>query len=1163
MPQAHPAPPTIDGYVDYKEWYYASGATAFIDMDTGNLSDLPVTAYWCYDDKHVYLGLVIHRPAMSPMPKALFQPGQHPHIWWKDDGFELVLWPGRPQKGIRHYYVFCGNSAGAWSNMRGPLDGSGGDTTWAGQWVYKAQCAGLDNWHAELAIPVSQFSEAEQPQPGAVWFADVMNQQVTPMKKACDLALIWNLGADGYRAEDKLAKLVFVGKGPILRPHGLGRLPKADDGPLTTGFRQVLYNQEPEAITLVGQGWLYQAPLPRPLGTKPLYEVWDRWLQSASGTKPSGTQGEGRQAARDEQQAGGTRAEARQATTDGQQAGPYTGDPDLAELNEHFRLVAKREETFLVPAGGAAYFNLEVPLESGEYIVAWRFTNAETGEELNMQVVPYSVQPGISLALRPHFLKHNKIGVEASLNFVEVQPGDVLEVSLLLSGRTVQSQRVPLRADDKVVRCYLDARDFPSGVTGDIHARLLGRDGAVRMTASGSLRRPPVPDWFGNNIGRTRAVPFPFEPIRAPAALTASLWQRRIRFGDNGLPASVEARGTELLARPICFDTGDLRVRWKSRQVKTDPREMVVEATGAAEKLSFRLRSALHYDGTLRCDLTVQPATKGAVLPRLHLEIPVIAAWARLATHHALYTDPSRADDRGFAGTVEEWFNKYPDGAIPFTYACQLGAEDRGVQWFCESDRGWSNVDEEKVVSLVRRPEEVCLRVAMVDKPLALTRPWQVTFGITFLPVKDASFGRSIITAAEGHPAAEAINRDEQRRREFFEAYRAAGITHLFIYMNHDDYFGCPRIYDPKCEQAVRAFVERAHQEGFLVLPYAGWGVCANIPDFDTYGREMLAEPVTNIGLGCFLHNPASIFADWWLAGAKYTIEHTGLDGIYLDGTTLPQLLFNQLDGFSWTGARGRTRGTYPIWSIREFMERLYVYTHVEAPRRAAVRNHYSRQQLYCIGAFCDQHVNGEMHYNKGKTVLEIASPGEFRAFFMTHLNGVATIGLWPGWLNLPVTPNEMQGMFLLHDLPRDVGGGVVRYHARDLGYARDAEPWVRLKRLMDDMRGADFVGYWSDRPPAACDPPGPLASAWVNPAVKRALVVIANLATTPWEGSVRFSYDLLRQPPHTALTDAMFDKPLALQPDGRAFLSIEPQSYRLILLGEGLGLAPGQSGEN
>lgn len=436
-----------------------------------------------------------------------------------------------------------------------------------------------------------------------------------------------------------------------------------------------------------------------------------------------------------------------------------------------------------------------------------------------------------------------------------------------------------------------------------------------------------------------------------------------------------------------------------------------------------------------------------------------------MVTHNALYTDPLRADDTGLAGTLDEWFARYPSGAIPFTYACQLGAEDRGIQWFCESDRGWSNRDETRVVRLMPRQEEVVLAVAMVDKPLKLSGPWRTTFGITILPVKDASFGRAIVTAAEGHPAAEPVNLDEGRRRQFFDAYRAAGITHIFIYMNDDDFFGCPRIYAPQSEVAVRQFVERAHKEGFGVIPYAGWGVNANIPDFDTFGQEMLAQPITNIGCGCFLHNPASVFADWWLAGAKHTIEQIGMDGIYLDGTALPTLITNELDGFSWTDAQNRIHGTYPIWAIRHFLERLYVYTHVEAPKCAVVRNHYSRQQLYCLGAFCDQHLNGENYYHKGKTVLEVATPGEFRAFFMTHLNGVATWGMWPGWLNLPVTPNEMQGMFLLHDVPRDVGGGVVCYHAHDVGYGRDKEPWVRIKRLRDEMADAEFVGYWLKSP--------------------------------------------------------------------------------------------------
>ena len=322
----------------------------------------------------------------------------------------------------------------------------------------------------------------------------------------------------------------------------------------------------------------------------------------------------------------------------------------------------------------------------------------------------------------------------------------------------------------------------------------------------------------------------------------------------------------------------------------------------------------------------------------------------------------------------------------------------------------------------------------------------------------------------------------------------------------------------------------------------------ANIPQFDTFGQEMLAEPVKNIGWGCFLHNHASTFPDWWLYGARILIEQTGLDGVYMDGMAMPRLMFNELDGYAWTDREGRLRGSYDIWAIREFIERLYIYTHVEAPKRATIRNHYNLE-TYAIGAFSDQRVTGEGQYHAGDTVLGVNSPGEFRANFMTHLNGVATTGLWWNWLNLPVTRNEMRSMFLLHDVPMVMGGGIVRYYGNQIGYGVDTRPLVHLEKLRRAFDGAEFVGYWQQDLIEEA-PEGLLASAWVDREQGRALVVISNLPSEPWSGTVTFDREALGITPDAQPYDAMFDEPIACDGDTIS-LEIEPERYRLVIFGD------------
>lgn len=1130
VPPARPAAPTIDGQVGYQEWYYASSIQGFIDVDTGYVADLPVRMHLCYDEQNVYVGLVIYRPAMSPTPRATLPAGRHEHVWWQDDNFELVLWPGRPENGVDHFYAFCGNSVGAWSNMRGQIDGSGGDTSWPGKWTYAAQRAGRDNWHAELAIPIDQFPEAEKPAPGVNWFGDVMNQQVTPAKKMIDLGLIWNLQDSGYRSPH-VPQWVFTDEnGAIARPHGLGRLPNSDPGkPQMMGYRQVFYNQGTQAYAVNCEAQLFRAKRPTRPGEMSVYKLWDSILKVRETGRPL------------------------QDPTQEVQA--FRSEADLLrEFNDRFGLLDHREAALTVAPEKAGFFNLEKPIEVGEYILAYRFTDAATGAVVGAQVVPYAILADLELTLRPHYLGQEKIRAEASLRNVTVAEGDAVEFSLSVGDEVLATGRGALTAGAEAIHTYLDTTKLQADVAATVAARLVSADGMERMSNRTAVIRPPNPDWYPNDIGRSKAIPPPFAPLRCPDDRIAALWQRQIHIGDNGLPESIIARGTEILAGPIVLDMGETDIAWRCARTGSTERDAEFSALGRSEDFAVQVRTQVHYDGTMRVDVLLDPLEEPVDIEQVILRIPVSPTWAKLATHQALWTDPGRAQSQGFAGTVDEWMGKYPDGSIPFTFGCYLGECDRGIQWFAESDRGWSNADEAKAICVEPGAEATVLSIRMIDRPVQMVEDWHTSFGLTVTPVKDTTDGRGIRKAAEGHPAKWD---PAQKHEDYFAAYHDGGINQISIYMCDDNHFGSPRMYNPENERIVREYVNLVHENGFTIRPYSGWGVNDNIPQFQTFGQQMLAEPIKNIGWGCFLHNPASVWADWWLAGTKYTIEQSGFDGTYMDSTVLPRLLENELDGFAWTDAEGRTRGTYPIWALRDFVERLYTYTHVEAPKPATVCVHQN-VPLYCIEGFSDQKVTGELHYHKGDTLRTVASLGEFRAFFMTHPNGVATTGLWHNWLNLPLTRNQVRGLWLLHDVPMDVGGGIVRYYGKTAGYGVKTQPHVRLHHIRSAFDGAEFIGYWTDRAISSCTPEGPVASAWVDRDRHRALVVLANLETEPWDGVVAFDPQTLALAEGAEAYDAMFDRRLDANPDGVIPLHIEPERYRLVIFGDRVPLQEG-----
>jgi len=57
-------------------------------------------------------------------------------------------------------------------------------------------------------------------------------------------------------------------------------------------------------------------------------------------------------------------------------------------------------------------------------------------------------------------------------------------------------------------------------------------------------------------------------------------------------------------------------------------------------------------------------------------------------------------------------------------------------------------------------------------------------------------------------------------------------------------------------------------------------------------------------------------------------IAAAGFDGVYLDGTVEPWACYNERHGCGYRAADGTLRPTYPIFGVRQFMQRLYGMFH-------------------------------------------------------------------------------------------------------------------------------------------------------------------------------------------------------------------------------------------
>ncbi len=1135
VPPVHGTAPKIDGHVDFKEWYYAACVSAFYDPEIGGLTQYPVRMYLCYDDQALYVALTITRPPMNPTPKATFAAGPHPSIWWKDDNFELVVTPGIPGKTTQYGYAFAGNSIGGYSDLRYHTTASGSDAAWNGKWEYKAT-RGRDTWSAELKIPYSQFEGVTAPKPGDQWLFDTAIQSVTPHKQMFDWSHMWSFGQSSYRSTTK-GRLIFVDKnGPIFRLSQVGAMSPTgklkEKGITPIGMRAVLYNQGDKPYTLDCLAELYRSDR-RAEGMLNFMDLWDRLLTARRTGQPVTDPNETTQSFRNEASF-------------------------LKELNERYHPVQTVSHKITVPAGKAAYFPLDVAKKTGEYVVAYRFKDAATGQLLASQAVPFEIRPKFDVALTPYFLEHQKLRVDIHTQDIKSAAPQV-RVQLKVDGKTLASEQRPLEKNlSGEMHLYLSTADWPQKTKGQIVAELVDAEGKILESQTRTLERPADPAWWNQHLGLSQVVPAPFEPVKADGKNTVQVWNRAYRLGDNGLPASITSRGAELLSRPVSLKL-DRPLKSQLHQLSATPRDAIFESVGQDDQLKLTTRTTVHYDGTLRFDIDLTPTGGQAQVKRLTLDIPLQKQWARLFTYNSTSTNFSRNEKDGLAGAIDRWFKEHPKGSMPFTFAFFLGYYDRGIQWFCPSDRGWSNADENQKIALVREGDSVILRISIVDKPLTLDKPLKLNFGLTVTPTKsNPPRGLDWAEAPYGKPSALRETGLEKLEKQM-PIHRECGIRIVSSYLSDGTtIFGQPWCYDQGDRKFLKAFADLAHKYGLLYRPYSGWGINTNIPEFNTFGKEMLKEPRRNAGWGSYWHNPRSkAWADWWLGGARDCAQNLDFDGMYLDGTVMPELTANELDDMGWRDEQGNLHGTYPVWACREFLERLYILLHNEMgdKTRGFVDVHDGREPLYFVNVFADTTTSGEYHLKRGKTVLEVFSPAEYAAYYATYLQGNSRRFIWWNWMKLPITENEMRGMDLLHDQLTVTNASM--YQRSEVGYDRDTNPWVRLRMLRAHYAQGEFVPYWDDRNPAVIDaqPTGLLASAWVNRKDKRALVAVVNLADKPWKGEVRLNLKRLGVDADAALADGMFDLPLNRSASAPLPLSIEPQRYRLILVNDRLPL--------
>ncbi len=359
------------------------------------------------------------------------------------------------------------------------------------------------------------------------------------------------------------------------------------------------------------------------------------------------------------------------------------------------------------------------------------------------------------------------------------------------SGRRVAAGTVPLDAQARG-QAVFDVPDLPDG------------EYAVEYVIGRHVERSPETfqrihfPFEKSRYGVTHEVYPPFEPVRVDGP-TVSVVGRRYTVNDQGLFDSVISLDRELLAAPmrlVAEDADGQRLDWKPdpagggvRGRERHPDEALFVTRSTCPGIRLQTAMTVEEDGCARIRMTLGPGsgTPGTVR-RLWLEIPLKDAEVPL--FHYIADNAMRFNYGGRtprlpagwngAGRIE-WYREPWDGWVPIRWRASrtpsapagadgetllwtsadsrqhgnqqaadhrpfvpyvwLGAEERGLAFFMENERGFETDYRRPIQHVVRRGDRVILRVEIFQSPVTLAAPRRIEFGLMASPGKPMEKG--------------------------------------------------------------------------------------------------------------------------------------------------------------------------------------------------------------------------------------------------------------------------------------------------------------------------------------------------------------------------------------------------------------------------------------
>lgn len=344
--------------------------------------------------------------------------------------------------------------------------------------------------------------------------------------------------------------------------------------------------------------------------------------------------------------------------------------------------------------------------------------------------------------------------------------------------RTVGVRIVPLAPDSKTIelgtitlneagfaRKLLTVPDLPDG---EYAVEYQFNRETVRSPKT--FKRLHFP-WETEKISDNHTVYPPFVPVTVKGN-QVNVVGRSYEINAFGLFNSVVSLDRELLAGPMTLqlETERGEAAWVQGAVTGKvlyPDLAVFTAEASSDQLRVKSEVRVEEDGCAKVTLRLSPGKNGGNIRSLALEIPfkedkhtlfhlvgdnsmrnnyggrlphggkiVWDITSQIPSPMVWKAEPGPNDGVLWDSTkVKEYKNNHTALSRPFVPYIWLGAEERGLAWFGESESGYF-VGDKPIQEIERRGDTVILRVRLIGKPVTIEKERTIVFGLMASPGK-------------------------------------------------------------------------------------------------------------------------------------------------------------------------------------------------------------------------------------------------------------------------------------------------------------------------------------------------------------------------------------------------------------------------------------------